>query len=80
MRRRLKAAMMVVLISRAGYCTITTRYDRASIDDPDLWARCLLSGFDEVLALGGDGRAEPASFSVDSSESARISPNGSALQ
>src|SRR6201999_2604290 len=33
-------AMMVVLISRAGYCTITTRYDRAAIADPDLWARC----------------------------------------
>ena len=27
-------AMMVVLISRAGYCTITTRYDRASISRP----------------------------------------------
>ena len=48
-------AMMVVLISRAGYCTISTRYDRASIVDADLWARCLLAGFDEVLALGGDG-------------------------
>jgi diacylglycerol O-acyltransferase len=73
-------AMMVVLISRAGYCTITTRYDRAAINDPDLWARCVLSGFDEVLALGGDGRAEPASFSADSPETAQISPNGSALQ
>jgi diacylglycerol O-acyltransferase len=72
--------MMVVLISRAGYCTITTRYDRAAIDDPDLWARCLLSGFDEVLALGGDGRAEPASFSADPPAQAQISPNGSALQ
>ena len=61
-------AMMVVLISRAGYCTITTRYDRASIADPDLWARCLLAGFDEVLALGGDGRAAPASFTVDAPE------------
>ena len=27
-------AMMVVLISRAGYCTISTRYDRASVTDP----------------------------------------------
>jgi diacylglycerol O-acyltransferase len=73
-------AMMVVLISRAGYCTITTRYDRASVLDPDLWARCLLFGFDEVLALGGEGRAEPASFTMDTAESAPVSPNGSAAQ
>ncbi|MCV7057816.1 wax ester/triacylglycerol synthase family O-acyltransferase [Mycolicibacterium gilvum] len=56
-------AMMVVLISRSGYCTISTRYDRASITDPGLLAQCLLDGFDEVLALGGDGRAVPATFS-----------------
>jgi diacylglycerol O-acyltransferase len=73
-------AMMVVLISRAGYCTITTRYDRASVIDPDLWARCLLSGFDEVLALGGDGRAVPASFTIETAEPTAVSPNGSAAQ
>ena len=73
-------AMMVVLISRAGYCTITTRYDRASITDPGLFARCLLSGFDEVLALGGDGRAVPASFKRDAITSSPVSPNGSAAQ
>jgi diacylglycerol O-acyltransferase len=71
-------AMMVVLISRSGYCTITTRYDRASIVDTDLWARCLLAGFDEVLALGGDGRAAPATFTVDTATP--ISSNGSAQQ
>jgi diacylglycerol O-acyltransferase / wax synthase len=73
-------AMMVVLISRAGYCTITTRYDRAAITDPDLWARCLLAGFDEVLALGGDGRAIPASFTTQAEEPTAVSPNGSAAQ
>lgn len=73
-------AMMVVLISRSGYCTITTRYDRAAITDQELWARCLLSGFDEVLALGGDGRAEPASFTVDPAPSTVSSSNGSAAQ
>jgi diacylglycerol O-acyltransferase len=73
-------AMMVVLISRAGYCTITTRYDRASVTDHDLWARCLLSGFDEVLALGGDGRAAPASFTIETAEPTAVSPNGSAAQ
>ncbi|MCT7660511.1 wax ester/triacylglycerol synthase family O-acyltransferase [Mycobacterium deserti] len=73
-------AMMVVLVSRAGYCTITTRYDRAAITDPDLWARCLLSGFDEVLALGGDGRAVPATFTTDAPAPPPISSNGSAQQ
>ncbi|MGV0848811.1 wax ester/triacylglycerol synthase family O-acyltransferase [Mycolicibacterium phlei] len=66
-------AMMVVLISRSGYCTITTRYDRAAVNDEDLWARCLLDGFNEVLALGGDGRTEPASFNLGD-------PNGGAVQ
>ena len=72
--------MMVVLVSRGGYVTVTTRYDRASVTDSDLWARCLLSGFDEVLALGGEGRADPASFTMDVAESSSSSPNGSAAQ
>ncbi|MGE5694031.1 MAG: wax ester/triacylglycerol synthase family O-acyltransferase [Candidatus Sericytochromatia bacterium] len=55
-------AMMVVLISRGGMATVTTRYDRASFTDDELWARCLLDGFNEVLALGGEGRATAASF------------------
>ena len=59
-------AMMAVLMSRGGWVTISTRYDRASIDDSELWARCLLEGFDEILALGGDGRAIPASFGEQS--------------
>jgi diacylglycerol O-acyltransferase len=71
-------AMMVVLISRAGYVTISTRYDRAAITDAALWAHCLVAGFDEVLALGGDGRAVPASFAPV--ESPAVSPNGSAAQ
>ena len=58
-------AMMVVLISRSGYCTITARYDRASVLDSRLFSQCLLAGFDEVLALGGEGRATPSSFSID---------------
>lgn len=64
-------AMMVVLISRGGYCTITTRYDRAAIRHEDLFARCLLDGFDEVLALAGEPapRAAPASFAVEPSGS-----------
>jgi diacylglycerol O-acyltransferase len=72
--------MMVVLISRGGYCTITTRYDRAAITDSALFARCLQSGFDEVLALGGDGRCTPASFALDVGGPSSASSNGSAAQ
>lgn len=70
-------AMMVVLVSRSGYCTVTARYDRASITDPDLFAECLLAGFDEVLAVGGPGRASPATFSQQSETS---TSNGDAPQ
>jgi len=58
-------AMMVVLVSRGGACTVTVRYDRASVTDEALFAQCLLEGFDEVLALSGDSaaRSVPASFS-----------------
>ena len=57
-------AMMVVLISRGGWCTITVRYDRASVRNEPLFAQCLLEGFDEILALAGDPapHAVPASF------------------
>jgi diacylglycerol O-acyltransferase len=71
-------AMMAVLISRGGMCTVTTRYDRASVTDADLWARCLLAGFNEVLALGGEGRATPASFTEPATSTSQPpSPNGS---
>ncbi|MCH9667729.1 MAG: wax ester/triacylglycerol synthase family O-acyltransferase [Actinomycetia bacterium] len=77
-------AMMVVLVSRSGYCTITSRYDRASFTDPELLARCLMGGFNEVLALGGDGRASPATFSTAPATSGEdfssTSHNGSAAQ
>lgn len=68
-------SMMVVLISRGGFATVTTRYDRAAIAEPDLWARCLRQGFDEVLALAGDPhpRVVPASF-PDQPEQSPTSP------
>lgn len=58
-------ALMVVLVSRGGFATITARYDCAAIADPQLFAQCLREGFDEVLALSGDPvvRVTPASFS-----------------
>ncbi len=72
-------AMMVVLVSRGGFATVTARYDRASITDEDLFAQCLREGFDEVLALAGDPppRVVPASFPDPKDESAQPSPNGS---
>jgi diacylglycerol O-acyltransferase len=72
-------AMMVVLISRGGYCTITTRYDRAAIADEALFARCLLEGFNEILALAGDPapRAVPASFEAEPADAPTRSEAGS---
>jgi diacylglycerol O-acyltransferase len=72
-------AMMVVLISRGGYCTITTRYDRAAIRDEALFARCLLEGFNEILTLAGDPapRAVPATFDADTSGMSKRSVVGS---
>ncbi|MGK2880810.1 MAG: wax ester/triacylglycerol synthase family O-acyltransferase [Mycobacterium sp.] len=59
-------AMMVVLVSRGGWATITVRYDRSSITRESLFAECLVKGFDEVLALSGDADARviPVSFSL----------------
>jgi diacylglycerol O-acyltransferase len=76
-------AMMVVLVSRSGYCTISARYDQASITHQKLWARCLVEGFNEVLALAGDPAPEavPASFDWESVQDAQqtTSDNGSAV-
>jgi WS/DGAT/MGAT family acyltransferase len=72
-------AMMVVLISRGGYCTITTRYDRAAIRDEALFARCLLEGFNEILALVGDPapQAVPATFDTETLGASKRSVVGS---
>ncbi|WP_205873870.1 WS/DGAT/MGAT family O-acyltransferase [Mycobacterium camsae] len=66
-------AMMVVLISRGGWCTITVRYDRAAVQNDALWAQCLLEAFDEILALAGDPppHALAASFEGEQIASAR---------
>ena len=72
-------AMMVVLISRGGICTVSARYDRAAVAYDELFARCLLGGFDEVLALGGDGRATPASFAAEPGAPDRESNDGESV-
>jgi diacylglycerol O-acyltransferase / wax synthase len=63
-------AMMGVLISRSGVCTVSTRYDRASITDESLWAECLLAGFNEVLDLAGEEtrHAIPATFAAPATQ------------
>jgi len=72
-------AMMVVLISRGGWCTITVRYDRASVRKEALFAQCLLEGFDEILALAGDPapHAVPASFAARPADATSRSVSGS---
>ena len=71
-------AMMAVLITRSGACTVSTRYDRASIIDEALWAECLLAGFEEVLSLAGRGagHVSAASFTRAELPSAKSSANG----
>ena len=49
---------LVSLVSLGGVCTVSVRYDCASITDTDLFARCLKEGFDEVLALSGNATAQ----------------------
>ena len=52
-----RVAMMAILISRAGTCTVTFRYDTASFTAADQLETCLQLGFDEVVELG---RPHPA--------------------
>jgi diacylglycerol O-acyltransferase / wax synthase len=47
-----RVAMMAVLISRAGICTVTFRYDTASFIAPDRLEKDLQLGLDEVIDLG----------------------------
>ncbi|MCV7425620.1 wax ester/triacylglycerol synthase family O-acyltransferase [Mycobacterium montefiorense] len=68
-------AVEVALLSRGGICTITARYDRAAVRHEELFAECLLAGFDEILALAGEPapRAVPASFGAwDQSSPSRL--------
>jgi diacylglycerol O-acyltransferase / wax synthase len=47
-----RVAMMAVLISRAGICTLTVRYDTASFTDGGQLEKSLQLGLDEVVDLG----------------------------
>ena len=62
-----RVAMMAILISRAGTCTVTVRYDTASFTAADELEKCLQAGFDEVVELGRPRprpRRRPASGSA----------------
>jgi diacylglycerol O-acyltransferase len=47
-----RVAMMAILVSRAGTCTVAFRYDTASFSAGDQLEKCLQLGFDEVVELG----------------------------
>jgi diacylglycerol O-acyltransferase len=47
-----RVAMMAILVSRAGTCTVAVRYDTASFTAGDLLEKCLQAGFDDVVELG----------------------------
>ena len=47
-----RVGMMAVLVSRAGTCTVTCRYDTASFTAADQLEKCLQAGFDEIVELG----------------------------
>jgi len=66
-----RVAMMAILISRAGTCTVTFRYDTASFTAPDQLEKCLQLGFDEVVELGRPRRAPRAARGA-----ARRQPSG----
>jgi hypothetical protein len=54
-----RVAMMAVLMSRAGICTLTFRYDTASFTDSDQLEKALQLGLDEVVDLGRPRRPAP---------------------
>src|SRR6202011_1462895 len=47
-----RVAMMAILVSRAGSCTVAFRYDAASFAAAEQLEKCLQAGFDEIVELG----------------------------
>ncbi|MFW0793734.1 wax ester/triacylglycerol synthase domain-containing protein [Gordonia sp. CPCC 205515] len=48
-------AVMATLITHNGIACLGINHDAASITEPELFAECLVDGFNEVLALAADG-------------------------
>jgi diacylglycerol O-acyltransferase len=63
-----RVAMMAILVSRAGTCTVAFRYDTASFSAADQLEKCLQLGFDEVVELG---RPRPAAKAPRASRTPR---------
>ena len=47
------SSMNLTLLSYAGTCCVGVNIDTAAVPDPEMLARCLKEGFEEVLLLGG---------------------------
>jgi diacylglycerol O-acyltransferase / wax synthase len=47
-------AAMITMLTHGDTCCVGANLDPAAITDRDLFGRCLVEGFAEVLALGGD--------------------------
>jgi hypothetical protein len=50
-------ACMVTLVTHGSTCCIGVNVDPAAVTDIDRFANCLRAGFEEVLAVEGDGPA-----------------------
>jgi diacylglycerol O-acyltransferase / wax synthase len=50
-------AAMITMLTHGDVCCVGANLDPAAITDRELFGRCLVDGFAEVLALGGDAPA-----------------------
>ena len=73
-----RVAMMAILISRAGTCTVTFRYDTASFTASDQLEKCLQLGFDEVVELGRPRPAPRAATRSAARSAPRSAPRSAA--
>ena len=48
------AAMMIVMSSNAGRCFVGVNYDTAAVTEPEVFAKSLRRGFDEVIGVGAE--------------------------
>jgi hypothetical protein len=51
------ASLNATLLSYDGTCFVGLTIDEAAVPDPDVLVTCIAEGFDEVLAIGGQGSA-----------------------
>lgn len=52
-------AMMATMITHNGVACLGINSDGAAVTDQELWAECLVAGFNEVLALAADDNRPP---------------------